>query len=275
MPELPEVQHAADGLGAQVVGSRIAAVTRLDYEPMVETPPVSDFCTALAGREIRAIGRRAKWIVITLDSGLTLTLHLRMSGSLIVHGPGEQPDKYAHLVLLLDDERQICFHDPRKFGRARLLDAAGLAALDQAHGVEPLSAAFTLDVLIAILRRQNRMIKPLLLDQTIIAGIGNIYADESLWRACIHPLRRSGRIGRPDAAALFDGIQVSLREALLNGGSTLRDYRNSYGRSGSNQEHFNVYDRAGCPCPRCGTPVQRIVVAQRGTHYCPQCQPPP
>lgn len=273
MPELPEVEHAARGLGAQITGATIAAVTRLDYEPMVETPSAADFVALLPGRQVRAVGRRAKWIVVTLDAGLTLALHLRMSGSITVHGPDAEPDVYTHLALRLADGRQVFFRDPRKFGRARLLDPASLAALDAAHGVEPLSEAFLPDLLADLLRGRGRAIKPLLLDQSLVAGIGNIYADESLWRAGIHPLRPASSLGDAEIAALHAGILASLRAALANGGSTLRDYRNSYGQAGENQEHFNVYDRAGCPCPRCGEPVIRLVVAQRGTHICPACQP--
>lgn len=272
MPELPEVEHTAQSLGAQITGSRIVEVIKLDHEPMVETPAVEQFRTLLAGRKVQALGRRAKWIVVTLDDGWTLALHLRMSGALTVHDPAAEPDKYTHLVLRLEDGRQVFFTDPRKFGRARLLDAIGLAALDQAHGIEPLSAPFTPAELARLLAGRNRAIKPLLLDQTLIAGIGNIYADESLWRAQIHPLRMASSLTPDEIVALHAGILASLQAALANGGSTLRDYRDSYGRSGTNQDHFNVYDRAGEPCPRCGAAIERIVVGQRGTHYCPHCQ---
>ncbi|HNP70458.1 MAG TPA: bifunctional DNA-formamidopyrimidine glycosylase/DNA-(apurinic or apyrimidinic site) lyase [Kouleothrix sp.] len=273
MPELPEVEHAARSLGEQIVGRTIVAVTRLDWERMVETPAVDQFLDLIQGRVVRAAGRRAKWIVLTLDDGWSLALHLRMSGSLTVHGPAAEPDAYTHLVLLLDDGRQVFFHDTRKFGRARLLDAAGLAALDSAHGVEPLTDAFTPELLAALLRRYNARIKPLLLNGRLIAGIGNIYADEALWNAQIHPLRQSASLSDEEVARLHSGIRLALLQGLEHGGSTLRDYRNGYGVAGSNQNHFKVYGRAGAPCPRCGTPIEKIVVAQRGTHLCPYCQP--
>ena len=271
MPELPEVEHAARSLGAQIVGRTIVAVTRLDWERMVETPAVEQFVELLRGRQVLAAGRRAKWVVLTLDDGWALALHLRMSGSITVHGPGAHPDAYTHLVLLLDDGRQVFFHDTRKFGRARLLDSAGLAALEGAHGVEPLSDAFTPDLLAGLLRRRARL-KPLLLDQKVIAGIGNIYADEALWNAQLHPLCSSHSLSDDEIARLHSGIRLALLQGLEHGGSTLRDYRNGYGEPGSNQEHFNVYDRRGQPCPRCGTPIEKIVVGQRGTHLCPFCQ---
>ncbi|NWG22708.1 MAG: bifunctional DNA-formamidopyrimidine glycosylase/DNA-(apurinic or apyrimidinic site) lyase [Chloroflexi bacterium] len=272
MPELPEVQHAADSLGIQIAGARIATVERLDWPRMVETPAPEEFIVRLAGREIRGWGRRAKWILLELDGGWTLALHLRMSGSLTVHPADTEPDRHTHLVLRLTDGRQIFFHDTRKFGRARLLDAAGLAMLNDAHGDEPLSEAFTVERLAGLLRGRQRAIKPLLLDQSLIAGIGNIYADEALWCARIHPLHPAAELSTEAIADLHAGIRAVLRQALANGGSTLRDYRNSYGARGTNQDHFHAYDREGQPCPRCGTMIVKTVVAQRGTHYCPACQ---
>ena len=273
MPELPEVEHAARSLGAQIIGRTIVAVTRLDWQRMVETPAVEQFLELLQGRQVLAAGRRAKWIVLTLDSGWALALHLRMSGSVSVHAPDAQPDVYTHLVLLLDDGRQVFFHDTRKFGRARLLDSVGLAALEGAHGVEPLSDAFSPALLGELLRRRRARLKPLLLDQKVIAGIGNIYADEALWNAQLHPLRASDSLNDDEVARLHSGIRLALLQGLEYGGSTLRNYRNGYGEPGSNQEHFNVYNQQGKPCPRCGTLIEKIVVAQRGTHLCPFCQP--
>jgi formamidopyrimidine-DNA glycosylase len=272
MPELPEVEHASRSLGAQIVGRRIVAVTKLDWERMVETPAVERFVELLQGRAVLAAGRRAKWIVLTLDGGWTLALHLRMSGAVSVHSPAAQPDVYTHLVLLLDDGRQVFFHDTRKFGRARLLDSAGLAALDSVHGVEPLDDAFSPDLLAKLLRRRRTRIKPLLLDQKFIAGIGNIYADEALWDAQIHPLRPADTLDAGEIARLHSAIRLVLLQGIEHGGSTLRNYRDGYGQAGSNQEHFNAYDRKGHPCPRCGTTIEKISVGQRGTHFCPFCQ---
>lgn len=274
MPELPEVEHAARSLGEQIHGRRIIAVTKLDWERMVETPAIDQFLDLIQGREVLAVGRRAKWIVVTLDGGWTLALHLRMSGSITVHDAAAQPDVYTHLVLLLDDGRQVFFHDTRKFGRARLLDSTGVAALDTAHGVEPLSEQFTPELLGALLLRRRARLKPLLLDQRVIAGIGNIYADEALWNAQLHPLRTSDSLSEGEVARLHSGIRLALLQGIEYGGSTLRDYRNGYGEAGSNQEHFNVYGQAGKPCPRCGAPILKTVVAQRGTHFCPFCQEP-
>lgn len=272
MPELPEVQHAIDTLAEQVLGRTITCVARLDWEPMVETPAVADFLQLLAGRTIIGARRRAKWMLLELDNRLTLALHLRMSGHISVEPPGSDPGRYVHLMLELDDHRLVCFHDTRKFGRARLLDPAGLAALDAAHGLEPLQEEFTATELMALLHGRARQLKPLLLDQRVIAGIGNIYADEALWRAQLHPLRSSASLSSAEITRLHSAIREALIAGLHNGGSTLRDYRNAYGAAGTNQQHFAAYDRAGQPCERCGTPIMKITVGQRGTHYCPACQ---
>ncbi|MBC8162324.1 MAG: bifunctional DNA-formamidopyrimidine glycosylase/DNA-(apurinic or apyrimidinic site) lyase [Roseiflexaceae bacterium] len=273
MPELPEVEHVARSLGAQITGAQIAGVTKLDWERMIETPDLPVFLDLIAGRAVRAVGRRAKWIVVTLDAGLSLALHLRMSGFITVRPPDDQPDGHTHLVLALEDGRQVFFHDTRKFGRVRLIDSAGLSALESAHGVEPLSEEFTHMRLAALLRSRRTKIKPLLLDQKLIAGIGNIYADEALWRAQIHPLRQSDTLNDEEIARLHTALRDALEAGLANGGSTLRDYRNSFGERGTNQDSFNVYDQRGKPCPRCATPIVKTVVAQRGTHFCPKCQP--
>lgn len=272
MPELPEVETVARSLAPQVVGRQIVGVEKLDWERMVETPAAPEFCALVAGRQILAVGRRAKWVLITLDAGWSLAIHLRMSGNLLVAGPEAAPDIYTHLVLALDDGRRIFFEDQRKFGRVRLLDAAGLAALDAAHGPEPLGERFTVAELARILAGRRTKLKPLLLDQTLIAGVGNIYASEALWLARLHPLLPAAQVGAEGAAALHAAIRQTLEQGIANQGSSLRNYRNSYGESGSNQEHFFVYDRAGQPCERCGAPIERVVVAQRSTFYCPTCQ---
>ncbi len=275
MPELPEVETAARSLAPQVVGRRIVGVERLDWERMVETPDPATFRALIAGRLIRAARRRAKWVLLDLDGGWTLAIHLRMSGHLAVHGPDAVARRHVHLILALDDGRRLFFDDERKFGRVRLLDAAGLALLDAAYGPEPLDEAFTAAELARILAGRRTKIKPLLLDQRLLAGMGNIYASEALWLARIHPLQLAAAIDEAGAAALHGAIRAVLEQAIAHEGSSLRNYRNGYGRRGQNQEHFLVYNRHGRPCQRCGAAIERIVVAQRSTFYCPSCQPPP
>ena len=275
MPELPEVETAARDLARQVTGRQIVTIEKLDWERMIETPSPQAFRALLPGRTIVRVRRRAKWLLLDLDAGWTLALHLRMSGSVSVRGPAELADAYTHFVLLLDDGRRVFFRDVRKFGRARLLDAAGLGELDARHGPEPLEADFTPERLGQLLATRRTRIKPLLLNQERIAGLGNIYTDEALWRAGIHPNRAAASITPEETQALFDAIRAALALGLEHGGSTLRDYRNGYGEMGRSQEHFNVYDREDHPCSRCGDTIVKIVVAQRGTHYCPTCQPLP
>lgn len=272
MPELPEVETIARDLAPRLIGRRITGIARLDWEPMLETP-LAAFHAGLPGREIRAVHRRAKWLLFTLDADLTLALHLRMSGAVTVQPADAEPDRYTHLVLGLAGDRQLCFRDVRKFGRVRLLDAAGLAALEQAHGVEPLSGEFTAAWLARALADRRTRLKPLLLDQRVIAGLGNIYVDEALWRAKLHPLRAASGLTRAEIKRLHEAIRHVLEQSIARRGSTFRDYRTGTGEVGGNQHHFAVYGREERPCPRCARPIVKTVVGQRGTHFCPDCQP--
>ncbi|NJM07413.1 bifunctional DNA-formamidopyrimidine glycosylase/DNA-(apurinic or apyrimidinic site) lyase [Candidatus Gracilibacteria bacterium] len=273
MPELPEVEIAARSLAPQVIGRSIVGIASMDWERMVETPDIQTFYALLPGQQITAVGRRAKWILISLASGLTLTVHLRMSGRLYVVTDERVVDKHTHLVLALDNGARIFFSDERKFGRVRLLDGDGLTALDHAHGPEPLSEGFTPAELARIMRTRRTPIKQLLLDQRAVAGLGNIYVSEALWMAQIHPLTPATLVAAAQIPALHAAIRAVLEQAIRHEGSTLRNYRNGYGQQGQNQEHFLVYGREGAPCSRCGTAVQRLVIGQRSSFYCGQCQP--
>jgi formamidopyrimidine-DNA glycosylase len=273
MPELPEVETVARDLAAQIDGRTITGVVHLDWPRMIETPDEAGFRAGIANRRILRVYRRAKWVLVALSGDLTLAVHLRMSGSLIVHAAEDPIDPHTHLVLGLDDGRRVLFRDVRKFGRVRLLDARGLAELDAHHGVEPLGEGFTPKVLQGLLANRSTRIKPLLLDQALIAGLGNIYVDEALWHAQIHPERAAASVRPREASALHAAIQEVLTRSITLGGSSFRDYRNGYGELGGNQVSFAVYQRGGEPCQRCGGAIQRLVVAQRGTHVCPHCQP--
>jgi formamidopyrimidine-DNA glycosylase len=272
MPELPEVETVARDLAAQITGATIQGVARLDWPRMLGDLPPEAFAQAIAGRRIARIGRRAKWLILALDQGWTLAIHLRMSGSMGVDPPDAEPDRHTHLVLRLTDDRLLSFRDVRKFGRAHLLDASGYAALDAAHGPEPLEPGFTADVLRGRLAGRAAKLKPTLLNQAVVAGLGNIYVDESLWLAKLHPERAAASLSAEELGALHAAIVEVLAGAVERRGSTLRDYRTGYGAKGDNQDRFVVYDRRGVPCPRCGTPVVKTTLAQRGTHLCPTCQ---
>ncbi len=272
MPELPEVETVRSSLEQALAGRRIVEVTRVAWSKTVAAPEVALFREQLHDRAILGVGRRAKYVIIQLDHDDALVVHLRMTGRLLVVDGDVEPDQHTHVTLRLDNGQQLFFRDTRKFGRMWLLDRAGVEALDQKLGVEPLDAALTPAKFREILRRRKGRLKPLLLDQTVIAGLGNIYADEALWQAHLHPLHAVNELDDAQLDALYAAIRHILASSIANRGTTFADYRDGWGLRGNNQDFLKVYDRAGQPCLRCGTAIVRIVVAQRGTHICPQCQ---
>jgi formamidopyrimidine-DNA glycosylase len=229
----------------------------------------------LRGQRVRGVGRRGKWIVFDLDGGNALLVHLRMTGRLLIEPDGCADPDYLRIRFVFDDGRSLCFSDMRKFGRVWLLDDPAVVLGDL--GPEPLADDFTAELLGEILAGRQRQIKPLLLDQRVIAGLGNIYVDEALWRAAIHPLRRSDTLSVDEVQRLHRSIQAVLDEAIEREGTTLDDrgYVGADGRPGGFAEELGVYGRAGEVCRRCGCAIERIVVAQRGTHICLECQPAP
>ena len=281
MPELPEVETVARDLRRLVVGSTIVGAAG-DWPRMIAShASVAAFAEGIAGRRIAAVGRRAKLVVVDLSGDAALTIHLKMTGQLFVVPAGAPSDRHLHLALALDDGREIRFRDIRKFGRVGLwprdprtgavLGGAAGGELFAGHGPEPLSASFTLQAFRARLKGRHGRLKPLLLDQAFVAGIGNIYADEALWRARLHPLRRATSLRPASEARLYRAVRSVLAEAIERRGASIDDYTAPDG-DGSMQEHLAVYQRAGEPCLRCGRPVRRIVVGQRATHYCSWCQ---
>ena len=265
MPELPEVQSIVDTLAASVNGRRIERVTlgRADYV----TPPTIDLPRQLLGRHIRSISRRAKRVVVQLDDGNRFYIHLGMSGRLTVEAPENPTARHTHLILDLDDSRQIRLCDPRRFGGVFWM---GANAHENSLGPEPLE--MSAGELFSALLKTRRAIKVALLDQKLIAGIGNIYADEALFEASIHPKMRSERISAEQARRLDGAIKRVLRRAIRHKGSTLRDYVNADGQRGAFQKLHRVYGRGGLPCLRCGTNLRRIVLGGRSTVFCPKCQ---
>jgi formamidopyrimidine-DNA glycosylase len=270
MPELPEVEHVARQLRAELVGHRIVSARVLWPRAIAGIEP-AEFEGRLRDRPVTGIGRRGKHLLIALDGDETLVVHRRMSGNLVFMPPA--PDEaYARVIFALDDGRRLLYTDPRKFGRIALLSAPELAASLAELGPEPLAPEFTPAVLAERLAGRDRGLKSLLLDQAVVAGLGNIYADEALYRARLHPLRRASSLTPEEIAALHAGIQGALRTGVEHGGTTFGRHRGVYSEAGTNLEHVEVYRRTGQPCLRCGTPIQRITVAQRGTHFCPNCQ---
>lgn len=272
MPELPEVQTVVTTLRPLLLWRTLSQVTLRRND--ILCPEGCDLPGHLTGRTVQAIDRRGKRIVFTLDDGNRFYIHLGMSGQLTVAAADAEILPHTHLEIAIggrsgDSPTVLRFRDPRRFGGIWWL------GLDASHedgmGPEPLTLRPT--ELHRRLQKTTRAIKSALLDQTLVAGLGNIYVDESLFAAGIHPLRRADKISREEATRLNRAIKQVLRKAIRFKGSTLRDYRDARGESGGFQIRHQVYDRAGEPCRRCGSAIQRIVLGGRSTHFCPNCQP--
>lgn len=271
MPELPEVETVVRGLYSALHG-RIIRQIGYERAKVIEGLHPDEFAARIAGQGIRSLGRRGKYIVMQLDHD-TLIVHLRMTGRLYVASTGAvlEADRWLRWWADLDNGQQLRFSDARRFGRVYL--ASDPASVLGRLGPEPLGAGFTAAVFYERIRGRSRAIKVLLMDQAFVAGVGNIYADEALFRAGLHPLRRAADLSEEQARTLHESMQSVLREAINHEGASVNWYRKPDGTSGSSQEHFFVYDREGLPCLRCGHTIAKIRVAQRGTHFCPVCQP--
>ena len=274
MPELPEVQTVVDSLlQAGIIGRQIVRAT-VRWPKSVSGGSPSWFRRRIQGQTIVSIRRRGKFIVIGLASPLSLLIHLRMTGRLIIDAGTTPVSKHVHVTLFLDNARRLLFHDTRKFGRMHLTRNPDeiLGNL----GLEPLSSEFTTKCLQQMLHTRRRIIKPLLLDQSIIAGLGNIYADEALWAAKIHPLRLSSSLSETEIKTLHRSIRKVLRNGIQNNGTSLgtgkTNFVSAIRKHGRNQLRLNVFQRTGLPCPRCKNLIHRIVVGQRSTHICDVCQ---
>jgi len=272
MPELPEVETIVRRLRPLLSGQRVTSVA-VRWPRIIDRPAPDRFARELVGRAIQGIERRSKFLVFDL-APLSLLVHLRMTGQFRYRPPGSTlaDDRHVHVVLGLS-QGTLLYRDLRKFGRLYLV--ADPAPVLSNLGPEPLGNAFTLNHLQKALWRRRRAIKPLLMEQTVVAGLGNIYVDESLWLAGIHPLRRAHTLDRSETARLYGAIRQVVAQAIANMGTTLRDYRDPHNRPGNNQTALAVYGRRDAPCRRCGQPVLKTTVNSRGTHYCPRCQPLP
>ena len=273
MPELPEVETIAADLRPQLIGGCFVAGHILWPRTLAE--PAPELLTGqLAGRQIVDIGRRGKYLLIHLDPPGALIFHLRKTGRLDVVSDGSSILAGPHLRAWFEfaDGRRLAFTDSRKFGRIWLVDDA-LRVVGKL-GPEPLDGFFTPELLAARLAGRRAAIKAVLLDQTVVAGIGNIYADEALFLAGIHPLRPATGLTAAEVGRLCEGLRFVLRESVEARGTLLRDYRTPYGQDGAYQNRLRVYRQAGRPCPRCGATIERIRVTQRSTHFCPRCQLP-
>lgn len=289
MPELPEVETVRRGLSALIVGKVIQEVSSDTEKSFPNTK--ADVNQFLVGSTITAIRRRAKLLIVTLSTGYSLLIHLKMTGQLVFVGKTPEsrfgaghpsaslvnalPDKSTRVTLLFTDGTKLFFNDQRKFGWMRLLPTIEIPNINfmQTVGPEPLSKNFTSDIFIQRFRRRLRTnIKAALLDQAVIAGVGNIYADESLWGAKIHPKRIVASIRDEELTLLYHELRRVMNLAIRKGGSSSRNYVNAEGKRGSYLDFARVFRREGLPCPRCGTTIEKLRVAGRGTHICPTCQ---
>jgi formamidopyrimidine-DNA glycosylase len=275
VPELPEVETIRTRLEPGLVGRTFERVVITD--PRLTRPEPPEVVAAeLEGERVQAIGRRGKYLIVEFESGRHLLIHLRMTGN-VLHPARSAPDADPHrrAVVRLDDGSDVTYRDVRRFGTWELLEPGELDEYFAARrlGGEPLDRGFTTKALGRAFAGRRAPVKAALLDQRAAAGVGNIYADEALWRARIHPLRPAGSLSPEEVAALRKAVREALRTGIARQGATLRDYRRPDGGRGSMQDRFCVYGRAGEPCLRCGTPIEKIRAGGRGTWFCPHCQP--
>ncbi len=274
MPELPEVETIRLRLEPKLVGRRLEHV-RIDDPRLVRPYEPVQVAAELEGERVSALDRRGKYLIVRFESGRGLLIHLRMTGSLR-HAPAGtlEDDPHRRAVVRLDDGSDVAYRDLRRFGTWLVVEPEELEPyLDARLGAEPLADGFTAATLRKRLAGRRAPIKAALLDQRTLAGMGNIYVDEALWRARIHPLRPAGELSATEVRRLRPAIRAALEAGIARQGSTLRDYRLPDGGAGAMQHEFKVYGRDDEPCDRCGTAIEKIRAAGRGTWYCPRCQP--
>ena len=270
MPELPEVETVVRGLRDDMQGRTFTGAT-VEWPGELDTLGPEEFADRLVGQRVEGMRRRGKYIIFDLDHD-ALLVHLKMTGRLYIQDKGEvnEDDRWVRVSFGLDDGRTLQFSDLRKFGRVYLVgDAEEVVGK---LGPEPLEDDFTLDVFRERIAKRHGVIKPLLLNQAFVAGVGNIYADEALWLSQINPHRMADTLADDEVAQLHEAIRAVLQEAIDYEGTTMNWYRKPDGTAGGYQERFKVYGRGDEPCLRCGTAISKVFLAQRGTHFCPQCQ---
>ncbi|MCL4459751.1 MAG: DNA-formamidopyrimidine glycosylase [Chloroflexi bacterium] len=272
MPELPEVETITRDLAQKLNGQRITSVT-ICWPGSIAIPTVDEFQHQITNPKIGGLRRRGKFIIFDLSDGDYLLVHLRMTGRLLLRSQQDPVEEHTRLILHLDDGQELRFVDLRKFGRLFLVREAEYQGILSELGPEPLENGFTLDAFNQRLRTHPGRIKPLLLDQRFIAGLGNIYADEALFLARIHPLRRAATLTEAEIAQLYQAIRTVLRSGIEDRGTTFSAYRDASGQPGAHQFNLYVYRRLAQPCHHCQTPIQRLKIGGRNAHFCPQCQP--
>lgn len=272
MPELPEVETVRADLASHVIGQTILSMD-IDLPRLLKNGAPSDFAASMVGKTITAVTRKGKYLTLHLSGAADVLVHLRMTGSLVYEAGLHRPIRGEHIVWQLSSG-WLLYGDIRTFGCLWLIPQTGTTGIKgfDTLGPDGISPAFTTAYLGEKIRSSTRPIKTLLLDQTVVAGLGNIYVDEALFVARIRPSRRCNRISKREAAALHDAIVAVLQNGLAHGGTTIRDFINGSGREGENQHFLRVYGKEGTPCPRCGTVITYTKLGGRGTHYCRHCQ---
>ena len=271
MPELPEVETVRRGLEKLILGKKISNID-IRYPKMIKTD-LDEFLKEMPGQVIQTMGRRGKYLLFYLSDKVLIS-HLRMEGKYFYY-PDQVPErKHAHILIHFEDGGTLVYEDVRKFGTMELLAPKLLEAyfVTKKLGPEPTEQDFDLARLKLALKKSKKPIKSHLLDQTLVAGLGNIYVDEVLWRAKIHPFRSSNSLSSQEARKVHDETIKVLGQAVEKGGSTIRTYTNAFGEDGTMQEFHQVYDKAGQACSRCGAIIEKIQLGGRGTHFCPKCQ---
>ncbi|APU71093.1 formamidopyrimidine-DNA glycosylase [Companilactobacillus crustorum] len=272
MPEMPEVETVRRGLNSQVKGRKITNV-EIRYPDLI-TGDVNQFIEFVTDATITDVGRRAKFLLIHLNNGYTIISHLRMEGRYRISADPSAIDKHSHAIFTLDNGQKMIYNDVRKFGRMQLWNTDDLDNNKslQKLGPEPLSKTFTFALLKPRIMRHHKDIKTVLLDQSVMSGLGNIYVDEVLWKAKIHPQTPSNHLSDTDIQNIIELSNQEMKKAIEAGGSTIRSYIDATGHKGNMQNSLKVYGKEGTPCPRCGTNIVKIKVSGRGTHFCPKCQ---
>ncbi|MEI7554335.1 bifunctional DNA-formamidopyrimidine glycosylase/DNA-(apurinic or apyrimidinic site) lyase [Candidatus Chlorohelix sp.] len=276
MPELPEVETTVRDLQRVLPGKIIRGVTFADWERMVQTHPVAELSQLIAGEKIIEVSRRAKYVLVALTNSKHLVFHRKMTGNLFYRASNDPTDRYTRFIIAFEDSTELRFADLRKFGRIYLFTSDEELSQYLAHlGPEPLTDSFTEELFESLLVKRKGMLKPLLLNQSVLVGLGNIYVNEALWVSRLHPQRRAESLTAEDRQRLYHAIREVLAKAVENRGTTLSDYLDGEGQRGRNQDLLFVHAREGEACPNCEQPISYIFVGQRGTYLCLNCQPTP
>lgn len=274
MPELPEVETIRRDLNKELKGRKIIKLKFYDWAKMLQPSPEA-VAKAVEGKKIRDFDRRAKLLLMHLEDGKTIATHLKLTGQLFIRKSTDRPDRFTHIILEIDKGEELRFNDLRKFGFMKVVENKfDLEKILAEFGPEPFTKEFTFDAFKKIVIKTTRKIKTVIMDQTQISGVGNIYADEALWRAKIYPEKTAEKLTEEELRDLYDAILFVLKQGIEDRGTSVDQYLDIYSKEGGHVKNLKVFRLNKEPCPRCGTTIKKIRIGGRGTHYCPKCQPP-